>query len=160
MAHSHHAIAVLCPGHLLRQWQSELEQFSAHPLAIVSLPTIVQMRNTSFQQLADAGMPSFVRTESRPFSCGTDHLPDVVLVPHSLLLSEHYQNIPSNLKPSALLEQAKARADRLKAKGSAGQPHLEQVHWHRVVLDEAGDAIVTAPIPRKIFLKLLLGVKL
>lgn len=48
-------LLVLCPGHLAKQWQEEIETNSEPKLKVIVIPTVAPFKKLTMQDIADAG---------------------------------------------------------------------------------------------------------
>eukprot|EP01127_Copromyxa_protea_P013505 TRINITY_DN3653_c0_g1_i2.p1 TRINITY_DN3653_c0_g1~~TRINITY_DN3653_c0_g1_i2.p1 ORF type:complete len:985 (-),score=174.06 TRINITY_DN3653_c0_g1_i2:13-2811(-) len=125
------ATLVVCPNHLLAQWEDEISKKTEPPLKVVSFGTKVQHFKVTYQDIIDA---------------------DVVLISFQFLSNPNYIRIAASgkgkVRDNEGTEGKKARKtfrERIKARPgqglSATRPLLDHFSWHRIVLDEGHEVL-------------------
>ena len=47
---------MLCPSHLVKQWQDEITKSTDGKLSVISLTTLVELKKTTYEQVIDSGI--------------------------------------------------------------------------------------------------------
>eukprot|EP00029_Vermamoeba_vermiformis_P009184 TRINITY_DN4500_c0_g1_i2.p1 TRINITY_DN4500_c0_g1~~TRINITY_DN4500_c0_g1_i2.p1 ORF type:complete len:980 (+),score=214.26 TRINITY_DN4500_c0_g1_i2:150-3089(+) len=129
------ATLVMCPNHLSKQWQDEIER--ATDLKVFVINTITQLRALTYEKVRseyDIIICVYQLFETPNYCCLPNAKVEKGFDPMNIDWSKRNKDVEKALKP-------------IKKSNSYGTscPILDHIYWHRVVLDEGHDVIHTTP---------------
>jgi len=130
------ATLVVCPGHLSKQWPSEVQKFVGDSLNVICIQTSKSLANYSLEDIANADMviANFTVFESHEYTKTLESLAGEKAPAQrgSQAFARWYEKSLFQLRKTT----KRARA--------ALPPLLERIYWHRVVYDEVTELKATA----------------
>eukprot|EP00026_Physarum_polycephalum_P001180 Phypoly_transcript_01181.p1 GENE.Phypoly_transcript_01181~~Phypoly_transcript_01181.p1 ORF type:complete len:926 (+),score=269.55 Phypoly_transcript_01181:822-3599(+) len=126
------ATVVLCPNHLVQQWQTEIQKHTSPPLTIVTLTTKNELAVTTYNDIVEA---------------------DIVIVSVSLLKNPNYffvgrggkGSVSRGIEQNRIESWVPTQLKRIRESAQGGlmkkSPVLEHFIWHRVILDEGHEVL-------------------
>eukprot|EP01113_Clastostelium_recurvatum_P010115 TRINITY_DN14965_c0_g1_i2.p1 TRINITY_DN14965_c0_g1~~TRINITY_DN14965_c0_g1_i2.p1 ORF type:complete len:275 (+),score=51.06 TRINITY_DN14965_c0_g1_i2:38-826(+) len=114
------ATLVICPNHLVAQWQDEIKTATSPPLRVAIITTASQHREVTYRDL-------MVEL-------------DVVVVSFQYLKNGSCQTLDAYLGSQSRSSRRRPQIVTLEDTLKQRQPIIEKIRWHRIVLDEAHEA--------------------